>query len=214
MFLPWDGFGVVALINYSETDDPSAVAYRAIDNVLGLRTSIVASPTVHDGDPFVQCRAQPSPSPSNDMVAGLPLPLHAYEGTYSHPAYDSITLCSHMSTSHHCTRVVSDFKKVYPRLGSFDLFAEWPRLWVKHAHLRPQAENRFEVAPTTLFPDGYGNNKTAFSQWLYQTYAGEFVVRNGTVRGLVLAESFESLPDLGTGRDLNDVADVYFEKNG
>ena len=69
-----------------------------------------------------------------------------------------------------------------------------------------------EDVTLTLFPDGYGANKTAFSQWLYHTYAGEFVVQNGTVQGLALAETFDALPSSEDVRELKAAADVYFEK--
>ena len=214
MFLPWDSFGVVALINYAETASPGEVALRAIDSVLGFTTadSSESADRAFKVDPLLENRVQRPEEGATviDNVNGLPLPLHAYEGTYHHPAYDSFTICSYVSSSHYCNRLVSDFKATNRNVGSFDLFAAWPRLWVSHAYFKPHFGNQFDVLPATLFPHGYGKNTTPFTAWWSQTLAAEFVVQNYTVLGLAVTDNFEALRS-GEG-ELRDVADVYFEK--
>ena len=109
----------------------------------------------------------------------------------------------------HCDRVRRDFQAVFPDLPSVDLVAEYPRVWAKQIHFKFRSGNSFEAFPLVLFPDGYGKNTTAFAQRVDAVYAAQFVVENGTVKGLALAETFDELDE---SADVVDAADVYFEK--
>ncbi|KAI0341218.1 beta-lactamase/transpeptidase-like protein [Trametopsis cervina] len=225
-FFPWDGFGLVALSNMDGNDDngrrlapsdvPFAIMTRATDSVLGLRSSSstdshidLVSRDLTRMDPFL---VQPV---TQNLSATPPLPIHMYEGTYTHPAYGSFTLCSSSSTTPQCQSVLATFSSVYPNLSASDLVASWPRFWTKQLHLQPGSGNEFSVRVTRIFPKGYGSNTRPFEQRQpYEAFSGEFVLEAGHVKGLAMPQGFQALPDLDfdSNGNIADNAQVYFRR--
>lgn len=139
--------------------------------------------------------------PDRPVNATTPLPLSAYTGTYGNAGYGSITLCDPGASSFYCKNVLADFNAV-DSVGSTpwpsptdlpQLYAAWDRLWGSHIRLVHVEDNTFNASVTTLFPAGYGADKTPFETAEKDEYPGavKFVVEQGKVIGLGLFEQMD-----------------------
>ncbi|KAF7793989.1 hypothetical protein EIP86_005115 [Pleurotus ostreatoroseus] len=209
-FLPRDGLGIIMFVNRI-SEVPLPVAHTIIETVLGLAELqpqegdnygipfIGLSPSFHGIPPTF---TMPAPQASADEFA---LPLSVYEGTYSNPAYGAFTLCSPSSTSHYCTQVLDTFSSVMSLNNATDLYAAWTTTWSTHLRFIHRTGNDFGVEITTIYPAGYGKNKTAFiDRELYDhlTFRATFDMGSETdgspVQGLVFPGGFE-LPEVAIG---------------
>ncbi|KAI0669553.1 beta-lactamase/transpeptidase-like protein [Trametes maxima] len=231
-FLPKDNIGVVIMANMDEKlNDTLAILFRVIDEALGLvRTSaptLYLQPfsTHHSSGP-----AQLSDIPGQGVQAALslqdaagnplPLPLFVYTGTYSNVAYGNITLCAPLSTSSDCAAVLDAFAPVEAvsgdRLPAARLYAAWPRVWSSHVRLRHTSGNTFGLVFPRLFPQGYGQNTTAFEFYDSVISVGrvEFVVEEGQVSGfaMITDEAAATARARRTAGTVHDVGDAWFEK--
>lgn len=136
-------------------------------------------------------KTSPSASPTKASRMNV-LSLEAYAGTYIDPAYGSFTLCAPTSTSQYCDSVISTFRAVNSSITDKPvLLGRWKRVFADHIHLvRTDDEHRFLLDLPSLFPEGYGRDKTPFqSSLLGHDPDGpnvQFVVENQEVVGLGL----------------------------
>ncbi len=108
MLLPDDGIGVAVLTNTSSSAMAPVVAYRVLDELLGLEPI--------DWFPDVKARFDAAATGIREARgarrvvpgAGLPRPLSAYAGEYQHPGYGTLT-------------ITCEDGSLRPRLGTMDL---------------------------------------------------------------------------------------------
>ena len=163
----------------------------------------------------------------------LPTDLESFSGTYSNPGYGAVILCTAQSTSHHCLDVLSSFAPFIaqtpfpspiPAPTAPELYAVWPRLWSSHVRLAHRSAAEFDFRFTSLFPEGYGANVTAFETSESGESEGRavFVVGGGGegegeaagVLGFGLeidAEAVEARKRAGA-KDVKEWADAWFER--
>lgn len=127
---------------------------------------------------------------SDASAHGVTLDVDALAGTYTHPGYGTLTLCSPSSPSSYCAHVRSEFAVVDHEgdTGAVpDLLAAWPRFWTSHVRMRYRqaGHHAFDVYFTSLFPNGYGKDQTPFEWTEFDVPYGtaEFVVEGGRVVG-------------------------------
>ena len=117
------------------------------------------------------------------------LKLADYARLYSAPGYLPMQLCSSANQSIHCNDVVSAFASLHnsSTLES-TLYATYPTFWSTHVWLTHVSGDVFNIAFTALFPNGYGENTSAFETALRGEGEGmvEFEVRDGKVQGFSL----------------------------
>ena len=229
-FLPTDGLGIVVLINTDEqADDAIKVTNRVIDTVLGLGGKHHVSSEWYS--PFVYKRADNNNQIGFSSVKEKSIhprelgngttishKMAKYAGTYHNPGYGSITFCdvSNSLNSSYCDKVIADFAAVDSQLDERPrLLASWSRLWSSHFRivLADQEGKKCYVEPTTLFPEGYGNDQTPFE--ILVSGAGEppaeFVLENDRVVGVGVfgdpGDLTERRPETIQGR-----AEVWFDK--
>ncbi|TDL29087.1 beta-lactamase/transpeptidase-like protein [Rickenella mellea] len=209
-FLPNDDVGVAVLIN---TGDKGFVArnlaFKVFEKVLQLPAGTEAK------DPS---KGKPD-LPPRHQNSSTPLPLESYGGTYGDAGYGSFTLCPPNGTSFYCQQVLADFKLVdnahsdppAPPQSIPQLFGAWERMWGSHIRLVHHEENIFNISLTSLFPNGYGADKTPFETSEQDQYVGhvEFVVEEGKVDGLAL---FDTVPRKRRLGSVKERADAWFRK--
>ena len=108
MLLPDDGIGVIVLTNTSSSSMAPVVAYRVLDELLGLEP--------HDWFAGIKPRFDAAMAGLKEargarrVVPGAPLPrpLAAYAGEYEHPAYGRLS-------------ITADGDALRPRLGTMEL---------------------------------------------------------------------------------------------
>lgn len=110
-----------------------------------------------------------NPDPSMNPSPDAALPLHIFAGTYTNPSYGNLTLCHPGDTSPECIQTLSDFASFEDIHARDDrLYASQSRLWSTHIRFASRRlkvggnARRFDMLPTWLFPEGYGENKTPF----------------------------------------------------
>jgi hypothetical protein len=108
MLLPDDGIGVAVLTNTSSSAMAPVVAYRVLDELLGLEPLDWFSPVKERFDAAVAGMRQARGA--RHVVAGAPRPrpLDAYAGEYHHPGYGTLT-------------ITVEGEALRPRLGTMDL---------------------------------------------------------------------------------------------
>jgi hypothetical protein len=144
--------------------------------------------------------------------------LDAFAGTYEDPGYGSLVLCSSHRPSSRCETVLSNFKKLdgSPNNTVYGYYKS-PVMIAKEIRLVALDTNVFNYQATTLFPDGYGANTTAFEVNLLPREAGveaRFVAgEDGSVRGFGLfGLAGEVLERERTATTIEDQAEVWFKK--
>lgn len=150
----------------------------------------------------------------------LPLDLDAYTGNYTNAAYGTISFCEPTSTSAYCTHVLSAFAPVEAAsadtLPAARLYAAWPRVWSSHIRLRHTSGNTFGLVFPRLFPEGYGENKTAFEFYDSVVSVGrvEFEVEGGQVQGfaLITQEDAAAARAERTNGTIREIGDAWFDK--
>ncbi|KAG2041984.1 beta-lactamase/transpeptidase-like protein [Suillus americanus] len=202
-FLPNDDIGVVVFANGGDKATPVMnISNRIIDVALNLR-----EPTASEKKPI-------TPPPEN--VVGLELALEELSGTYANPGYGPITFCSPFSSSSHCQDVISDFAAVDAGKSSapqsIQLLAAWPRICSSHIRGVHRSGNTFVVQFTSLFPEGYGRDRTPFETAMSAATA-EFVVEDGKVVGFGLVGLVGQVTERErTHTTVKDRAEVWFDK--
>ncbi|KAL4251706.1 class-A beta-lactamase family protein [Abortiporus biennis] len=156
------------------------------------------------------------------------LPLEAYAGTYENPGYDSFTLCAPQNLADdsspeddtYCSSVLSSFAKVYPSKppssSSTTLYGAWDRAWSSHLRLTHRDQEAFSLSVLSLFPDGFGKDKSPFSCSSRDDLVvnAEFVLSEDgkSVEGLAIPHGFEFDFSPNEKIDLKKCSMVYFAK--
>ena len=163
----------------------------------------------------------------------LPIDLESFSGTYANPGYGTVIFCTAQSTSHHCLDVLASFAPFIgqtpfpspipvpaPAPTAPELYAAWPRLWSSHVRVTHRSAADFDFQFTSLFPNGYGANTTAFETSESGESEGRavFVVEGEGEKAAVLgfgleidAEAVEARKRAGA-KDVKEWADSWFEK--
>ena len=124
-------------------------------------------------------------------------------------------LCSSASQSVHCKDVISSFASVHnsSTLES-TLYATYPTVWSTHVWLAHVSGDVFKVGFPALFPNGYGENTSAFETAEKMSGEGtvEFEVRDGKVQGfsLVIDEGAAVSRKRKIGGGLRETGDAWF----
>lgn len=233
--LPRDGLGIVVLCNASQKEKQAmAIVYRVIESILGLPRTASSRFTAAPQLPKSHVRSEPiasnnshpphSEKISKENMARENISLEKYVGTYTNPGYPNITICSptHATSLHELDKVCRDTLKEFssfddPSTVGLTLYLSIPGLWVRHARLRPAGRNRFNVASTYLFPEGYGRDKTPFELSEMIGFMGdvEFAVDDGgNVVGFGLDNSDVTVvPGRSRGDgDIKETAGVWLNK--
>lgn len=141
-------------------------------------------PGISTSHPFEDNQWQPEDVQSEDY----PLDLEAYAGTYSHPGYGCFTLCHPSSKNARCKDVIANYTKVFPLDDAPALHASWDRVWFSHLRVNVLPVRLAMITAMTLFPDGYGRDKTPFAYYPSGSFLATFSRSgNGTIDGLVWA---------------------------
>ncbi|EIW83776.1 beta-lactamase transpeptidase-like protein [Coniophora puteana RWD-64-598 SS2] len=225
-WLPSDGLGVVVFANTADVAGPVlAISNRLVEGALGLQPLPKG-----EYDPYMipyatssPGRAKPPPSDSD------PTPeLEDFAGTYHDPGYGSLSLCAASTQSAYCTETRATLASVDAAAGrnitktaEHQLVGAWPRVWCSHVRLVHRGYDeetqtvRFGLDCTSLYPQGYGKNTTAFelSDFKGGEVAAEFVLDDGDVKGfgvfgLLGPDSLEQVP----ASEVKERAEVWFEK--
>ncbi|KAI0645138.1 beta-lactamase/transpeptidase-like protein [Trametes meyenii] len=209
-FSPSSNLGIVVLINADEQGEHAwAILRRAFDDVLDRTSSkvIVDTPTSDVQDLSSKLGRGPPPS----------LDLEAYTGTYTSRGHGTVTLCSSRSTSRYCSGVLADFSTLHTLEDSpFGLYSVFKSVLSTHMRLRHLSGDTFTGEFTTLFPNGYGKDTTAFET--FETGDAEstvvFSVEGSKVAGfsLVIDEAAVAARQKRTGGHIEETADAWFEK--
>ncbi|KAG2128999.1 beta-lactamase/transpeptidase-like protein [Suillus clintonianus] len=212
-FLPDDDVGVVVFANGGDKATPVMdISNRIIDAALNLRSK--PSPPIKPST-----TEKKAITPPNSDVVGLELALDEFSGTYTNAGYGPITFCSSSGSSSYCQDVISDFTAVDSAQSSApqspQLFAAWPRIWSSHIRGVHQSGNTFLVQYTSLFPEGYGRDRTPFETAEIGTseVTGEFVVEDGKVVGIGLVGLVGQVTERErTHTTVKDRAEIWFDK--
>ncbi|KAF9812867.1 hypothetical protein IEO21_05918 [Rhodonia placenta] len=136
----------------------------------------------------------------------LSVPLEQFAGQYASPAFGTLTLCALNSSSDECAAVLRDFaacgelKEHMPAL-----YAAWPGVFVSHLRWEHIGNNAWSVVPLTLYPDGFGRDRTPFTDSTEGEQVAECVVREDHVLGCGLWDAGQPGPNA-------TVADAWFTK--
>ncbi|KAL4254577.1 class-A beta-lactamase family protein [Abortiporus biennis] len=245
--MPYDGLAVIAIVN-QESLVPFFAAARIIEDYLDLKRSVPSEDLAHlDSNQLATIPSfvdipghflrqipfkSPSLAPNTPDLSEerrkrpLALPIEEYAGTYVNAGYGSFTLCapeqSQSSPSEvDCSSVLSAFAKVFSSTPSTALYGPWARGWSSHIRLTHRDKETFSLSVLTLFPHGYGRDKSPFSASFMDNVdiPAVFVLNRGgtSVEGLAVPNGFQN--EVSTvlnhsGRDLKKDSFVYFTKVG
>lgn len=191
------GVGFVGLLNA----DGAAMAHIKMENKVYIDVFGLGGSSAFEGFARVLSTERPSDrmrSRSQNLAVDSELDLSELAGTYSSPGYGTFTLCAPSSTSSYCDQASSDFS-AFPAQNQ--LIGIFPRFWTSHISLAPISNDTLEFAAdfSTLYPKGYGSDKTPFVASMGLVSA-RFVKSEGGVDGFEL-------------RAEADWVDAFFTKN-
>ncbi|KAH7908433.1 beta-lactamase/transpeptidase-like protein [Hygrophoropsis aurantiaca] len=212
-FLRDDGLGIAVLTNMDPNSDAlNQLTDKVMDEALMLGSR--ASPCRIPEDKVPQSIPQRAPDSNNHG-----LPVENYTGYYASPGYPSLMLCDPSSSTERCKSLLAQYSRVDSAKNHTKpyLIAEWTGFWNKHVRLEYQANGLFSTEFITLFPYGYGADKTPFMVDVFPDIntIAEFVVQDNSVEvvgfGLFRTEGFETEREK-RGRSVQEKADVWFTK--
>jgi hypothetical protein len=208
-FFPNDDIGVVVFSNGDTALPVINILSYIVDAALNLRSK--SSPPIEPN------ASEKKPvTPAHENVTGLELAIEEFSGTYMNAGYGPITFCSPFGNSSYCQGVISDFAAVDAGKSSapqsVQLFAAWPRIWTSHIRSVHLSGNTFVVQFASLFPEGYGRDRTPF-ETTFAEVSAEFVVEDGKVLGFGWVGLVEQLTERErTHTTVKDRAEVWFDK--
>ncbi|KLO13808.1 beta-lactamase/transpeptidase-like protein [Schizopora paradoxa] len=206
-FFPNDGLGIAILMNTADKETVNqAIQLRIAEDVLGL------SRTPRAEDPKAVYPERPPREPN----ANSSLPLSAYAGTYHNPGYGSFTLCAPSSPSPYCEKVLDEFATVDkaqsvplpPNSSTPQLYAQWSRFWSTHIRMVHVECDTFDIAFTSLFPEGYGASKKPFEVFVMDNYAGQAKFLLNEEGDRIEGFGYFGLDDAGMQHALGDASGV------
>jgi CubicO group peptidase (beta-lactamase class C family) len=208
-FFPNDDIGVVVFSNGDTALPVINILSYIVNAALNLRSkpSPPIEPIASEKKPVTR---------AHENVTGLELAIEEFSGTYMNAGYGPITFCSPFGNSSYCQGVISDFAAVDAGKSSapqsVQLFAAWPRIWTSHIRSVHLSGNTFVVQFASLFPEGYGRDRTPFETTFAEVTA-EFVVEDGKVVGFGWVGLVEQLTERErTHTTVKDRAEVWFDK--
>jgi CubicO group peptidase (beta-lactamase class C family) len=208
-FFPNDDIGVVVFSNGDTALPVINILSYIVNAALNLRSkpSPPIEPNASEKKPVTR---------AHENVTGLELAIEEFSGTYMNAGYGPITFCSPFGNSSYCQGVISDFAAVDAGKSSapqsVQLFAAWPRIWTSHIRSVHLSGNTFVVQFASLFPEGYGRDRTPFETTFAEVTA-EFVVEDGKVVGFGWVGLVEQLTERErTHTTVKDRAEVWFDK--
>ncbi|KAI0689020.1 beta-lactamase/transpeptidase-like protein [Cytidiella melzeri] len=206
--LPSDGLAIIILANAdSKQGQQLAIGYRIIEDYLDLPHSASIDYAALPDSP-------PTPAPSGSGS----IPIHEYAGTYTNPGYFDVTLCDPHSSLEvaGCEDVLSAFGTLEDtKATNATLYFSWPNVWVSHGRLRREQDNVFQFTATYLYPEGYGNNKTAFETVVTPVTFGSvtFVVEDDQIVGFgIFGFVGETTERERIGGTIQETAEIWFER--
>ncbi|KAK7040621.1 beta-lactamase domain-containing protein [Favolaschia claudopus] len=210
---PLDNFAVVLLSNTAGRGS-EAVVFAIADRILGLPTPSLEDSMNSTVTPTSSAQLVPS-----QTVAPLTHTTLSLAGTYSNAGYGNFTLCSSSSSSAICAPVLRDFSKVNTATGisstqnSTELYSASSRFWGTHIRLTPVPGPNYDyvVHHTNLYVDGYGADKSAFEDPLFE-FKASFMEERGKVVGFGLFVAEGETWRAKKGGSVRDVADAWFDK--
>jgi hypothetical protein len=223
-FLPSDRIGIVILCNASmKGSQVAAIFYRIMEDLLGLPH--IASARYASVMQLGQTRGLTSRLSTKSVIysnqlstSGDESDLEKYAGTYTNLAYLNMTVCAPGASklSPPCKAMIEDFSQVEDIFASNNtLYLGISSLWIPNARLHRIGSDRFKVAATHLFPDGYGKDKSPFELSELGEYAAwvHFVAEDDKVVGFGLTYPTDE-PTLRQrkGGNVQQTADVWFDK--
>jgi hypothetical protein len=121
---------------------------------------------------YVSINRPVAPHSFNISYRGQQPDPEPYVGTYHNLDYGNITICPLVNPSTACRKVLDDFASIQDQveLDTWKLYGYygWPKLWAKYIALTLQlispSKTTFRFDTTTIFPQGYGANTTAFQE--------------------------------------------------
>jgi hypothetical protein len=214
--------GVSSAIIVLPDDDAAIILLANADDKLALNIEIsnriIASLFGIDADPSYTTRTNEDSPPAETYDAHDAEPLDTFAGNYFDAGYGALSLCAPISTTPACRSLVDGFRAVD---GAFDpraLYASTNSFWVSQIRFPRTGNTTFGFVPTTLFPEGFGENTTSFEvlQDAGPLARVEFVRgRHGRVEGFGLFGLAGMVLDRERrGSTLQEKAEVWFERTG
>ncbi|KAJ7176919.1 beta-lactamase/transpeptidase-like protein [Mycena filopes] len=205
-FYPRDGFGIILFANVAIDAVTELVTFAVEDRLLGIKNITTGPPTA-----LPPKESLPPPPPNATTPA-------SFTGTFSNVPYGNFTLCSPVHpTTDACAKVVQDFRTVDAAAGKLpqpaELYTAWPRWWASHFRLTPFSENVYIATSTTMYLEGFGDNRTPFEDPLDE-FLVTFMVDKGKVEGLgITIAAKETWRELKyPGGSVEETADAWFDK--
>ncbi|KAK6969555.1 beta-lactamase domain-containing protein [Favolaschia claudopus] len=196
---PLDNFAVVLLSNTAGRGS-EAVVFAIADRILGLPTP--------SSDDSINSTVTPTSSaqllPSQTVAPSTHTTLNL-AGTYSNAGYGNFTLCS--------SSKVNTVTGISPTQNSTELYSVSSRFWGTHIRLTPVPGTNYDYAVhhTNLYVDGYGADKSAFEDPLFE-FKASFMEERGKVVGFGLFVAEGETWRAKKGGSVRDVADAWFDK--
>jgi hypothetical protein len=151
-----------------------------------------------------------------------PIEPNTLAGTYYDPAYDTLILCSTKKPSSECRDTLSSFTALQNgSLNPAQLYGYFPKrkFWAKHVRLTPlptfNVTSRYDFEAMTVFPEGYGANKTPFAHAAARTVKvrAQFQLNHDKVEGMGLFNyTGAPLEREMTGKTVEEKAEVWFKR--
>ncbi|KAI0767877.1 beta-lactamase/transpeptidase-like protein [Irpex lacteus] len=146
------------------------------------------------------------------------VPIAEFAGTYSSAGYQDLTLCDPKasSTVTACEGVLDIFGKFDDLSTSNDtLYAVFDNIVTSHVRFRRLSNTTFHAQTTSLYPNGYGRDESAFELEVPAVAAGivEFVFENDQLVGAGLNFGGDDLSmRIRVGGSIKETSEVWYEK--
>ena len=209
-----DGIGMVALTNADTKEDAILdIVLKASEQLFGSLNS--SSPSTPPPATAVTRRS----SSLSSRRAGVTVTPRGGDdvdltGTYYNAGYGTGVLCSVHSSSPACKSVLDAFHSIdlslSPNSTSTDLFASWATLFSTHIRFAHTNDCQYLIYAGSIYPQGYGENTTAFST-LVPIATAKFVVENEKVVGF----GWDNIGDDGDVKQsgsIEETSEVWFVK--
>lgn len=146
------------------------------------------------------------------------VPIAEFAGTYSSAGYQDLTLCDPkaFSSATVCEDVLDIFGKFDDLSASNDtLYAVFDNIVTSHVRFRRLSNTTFRAQTTSLYPNGYGKDKSAFELEVPDVAAGtvEFVFENDRLVGAGLNFGGDDMSMRIRARgSIKETSEVWYER--
>ncbi len=192
-----------------------AIIDRIITDFLPASTLTPTSQQLGLQTPFRQTNHSDTPC---FEVATDAVPIAEFAGTYSSAGYQDLTLCDPKASSN--ATVCEDVLDIF---GKFDdlsasngtLYAVFDNIVTSHVRFRRLSNTTFSAQTTSLYPNGYGRDKSAFELEVPTVAAGivEFVFENDRLVGAGLNFGGDDVSmRIRAGGGIKETSEVWYGK--